>query len=193
LRELQRERNQFAETILTAVYPTSDGERAIVLVPLTAVKLPPVDSTFSLAQLRETLPSYCPLLTRRDLPSGERRGTWQTYAEVILCDGQGDVFETTVIDCLAGVTKPQGGDGPVIATGDEMEWLLSAVSPRLGEDHRYWICLEADGICIGGVVWGARTGEAQRLSPQVQELTALATGCWMLPPSVLKRSARSSP
>jgi signal transduction histidine kinase len=34
-------------------------------------------------------------------------------------------------------------------------------------------------VCIGGVVWGARTGEAQRLSPQVQELLALATG-WSL-------------
>jgi putative nucleotidyltransferase with HDIG domain len=103
----------------------------------------------------------------------------QTYAEVILCDGQGDVFEQTVIDCLEGLAKPQAGEGPVLACGDELEWLLSAVSPRLGEDQRYWICLEADGLCIGGVVWGARVGEAQRLSPQVQELTALATG-WSL-------------
>jgi signal transduction histidine kinase len=103
----------------------------------------------------------------------------QTYAEVILCDGQGDVFEQTVIDCPGGVARPVGGDGPVMAAGDELEWLMSAVSPRLGEDQRFWICLEADGVCIGGVVWGARAGEAQRLSPQVQELTALATG-WSL-------------
>src|SRR5205085_5478984 len=62
---------------------------------------------------------------------------------------------------------------------NELEWLLSAVSPRLGEDQRYWTCLEADGIAIGGVVWGARAGEAQRMSPQVQELMALANG-WAL-------------
>jgi putative nucleotidyltransferase with HDIG domain len=103
----------------------------------------------------------------------------QEYAEVILCDSQGDIFEQTVIDCPGGVAKPVGGDGPVLAAGNELEWLLSAVSPRLGEDHRYWICLEAEGVCIGGIVWGARTGEAQRLSPQVQELTALANG-WSL-------------
>jgi putative nucleotidyltransferase with HDIG domain len=103
----------------------------------------------------------------------------QTYAEVILVDSQGDVFEQTVIDCPKSLAKPTGGDGPVLACGDNLEWLLSAVSPRLGDDCRFWICLEADGACIGGVVWGARSGEAQRLSPQVQELTALATG-WSL-------------
>jgi putative nucleotidyltransferase with HDIG domain len=103
----------------------------------------------------------------------------QTYAEVILVDSQGDIFEQTVIDCPKGLIKPAGGDGPVLACGDEQEWLLSAVSPRLGDDRRFWICLEADGVCIGGVVWGARSGESQRLSPQVLELTALATG-WSL-------------
>ena len=103
----------------------------------------------------------------------------QTYAEVILVDAQGDLFEQTVVDSPTSLHKPVGGDGPVLACGNDLEWLLSAVSPRLGDDHRYWICLEADGVCIGGVVWGARTGEAQRLSPQVQELTALATG-WSL-------------
>jgi putative nucleotidyltransferase with HDIG domain len=103
----------------------------------------------------------------------------QAYAEVILCDAQGDIFEQTVIDCPGGVAKPIGGDGPVLAAGNELEWLLSAVSPRLGEDQRFWICLEAEGICIGGVAWGARTGESQRLSPQVQELMALANG-WSL-------------
>src|SRR5258706_2013169 len=105
--------------------------------------------------------------------------TRQAYAEVMLCDAQGDNFEQTVIECPGGVAKPVGGDGPVLAAGNELEWLLSAVSPRLGEDQRFWICLEAEGICIGGVAWGARTGEAQRLSPQVQELMALANG-WSL-------------
>ena len=103
----------------------------------------------------------------------------QSFAEVILCDEQGDIFEQTVIDHSGGLAKPQGGDGPVLAVGNELEWLLAVVSPRLGEDQRFWICLESDGVCIGGVVWGARSGEAQRLSPQVQELMALANG-WSL-------------
>jgi putative nucleotidyltransferase with HDIG domain len=134
------------------------------------------------------------------------------YAETVLVDGNGDVFETTIVECLAEMSRairpPQKelneegareaaretgaagtstgtgmlkepGDGPVLNAGEELDWLLSAVSPRLGHEHRYWICLEADGVCIGGVLWGAPQGEAQRLSAQVQELTALASG-WSL-------------
>jgi putative nucleotidyltransferase with HDIG domain len=129
------------------------------------------------------------------------------YAETILVDANGDVFEQTIIECAADVLRnvkppmssagnakkikpdkeplaqptlqPVPGDGPVMTTGPELEWFLTAVSPRLAHEHRYWICLEADGICIGGVVWGAVVGESQRLSTQVQELTALASG-WSL-------------
>lgn len=112
------------------------------------------------------------------------------YAEAILVDGSGDVFETTLVDVapentqLTNGNSPnpvqrKPGDGPVQPVGDSLEWFLSAVSPRLGHQHRFWICLEADGQCIGGVMWGAPQGEAQRLSTQVQELTALAGG-WSL-------------
>jgi signal transduction histidine kinase len=75
--------------------------------------------------------------------------------------------------------KPAPGDGPVLSAGDELEWFVSAVSPRLSHDQRFWICLEADGQCIGGVVWGGERGESQRLSPQVQELAVIASG-WSL-------------
>ena len=60
--------------------------------------------------------------------------------------------------------------------GEELEWILGVVSPRLAHDHRYWICLEAEGQCIGGLIWGAMPGEAQRLGTQVQELSAIACG-----------------
>lgn len=136
----------------------------------------------------------------------------QSYAEAVLCDAAGEVFETSLVDLpqhesivdgssvtaipeaaasaadlsprTAGNTyrnrlKPSPGDGPVMAAGDELEWFVGAVSPRLPDSHRFWICLEADGACIGGVVWGATAGEAQRLSPQVQELAAIANG-WAL-------------
>ena len=78
----------------------------------------------------------------------------QDFAEVVLLDGAGKVFETTLVDCEKHPDRTTG-DGPVLHAGDELQWLLAAVSPRLGGDQRFWICLEADGLCIGGVVWGA--------------------------------------
>lgn len=71
---------------------------------------------------------------------------------------------------------PVVGDGPVLPAGEGLEWLVTAISPRLPHDRRFWICLEADGACIGGVLWGAPAGESQRLTPQAQELCALANG-----------------
>ncbi len=103
----------------------------------------------------------------------------QGYAEVLLFDQQGDVFQHSVVDCPKPLAPISGGDGPVLATGTELEWLLAHVSPRLADEHRHWIALEADGQCIGGVVWGAKAGESVRLASQVQELVALAVG-WSL-------------
>lgn len=127
----------------------------------------------------------------------------QRFAETILCDQSGQVIENSLIDLpteegeppapgvqpatpheqAGGVTsrppKPPPGDGPVLSAGDALEWFVSAISPRLPYEQRFWVCLEADGQCIGGVVWGAPTGEAQRLSPQAQELLVIASG-WSL-------------
>ena len=85
------------------------------------------------------------------------------------------IFESSLVDCPArpGVGV---GDGPVLHAGDELDWLLAAISPRLVGDQRYWICLAAEGTCVGGVVWGAVSGEGQRLGPQAQELAAIAGG-----------------
>ncbi len=125
------------------------------------------------------------------------------FAEVLLCDQSGKVFDTSLIDLpnanaqpaasepagqansskipsnAARPARPAAGDGPVMPAGESLEWLIAAISPRLPHAQRFWICLEADGVCIGGVAWGAQSGEAQRLSPQVQELTAIASG-WSL-------------
>jgi putative nucleotidyltransferase with HDIG domain len=109
----------------------------------------------------------------------------QAFAEVIMCDAAGDLLECTLVDCPTRppVRGPQassdGVEGPVRVAGDEMDWLLAAVSPRLTHDRRHWICMEADGICVGGVLWGASASEPQRLAAQVQELTAIAGG-WSL-------------
>jgi hypothetical protein len=76
----------------------------------------------------------------------------QDFAEVLLFDEDGEIFESSLVDCPR---RPSTGDGPVLHAGDELDWLLAAISPRLVGDQRYWICLSAEGACIGGVVWGA--------------------------------------
>jgi len=103
----------------------------------------------------------------------------QTFADSLLFDHDGSVLESSLIDCPARPVKPVSNDGPVLYCKDDMEWLASAISPRLAGTQRYWIQLEADGACIGGVVWGADAGELQRLSSQFQELSAIANG-WAL-------------
>jgi signal transduction histidine kinase len=100
------------------------------------------------------------------------------------------VFQSALVDCpppasgeeAAGVYSlkiPAATESPIVPVGDDLEWLVSAISPRLTHDQRYWIALEAEGECIGGVIWGGPAGEAQRLSPQIQELSAIAGG-WSL-------------
>jgi signal transduction histidine kinase/HD-like signal output (HDOD) protein len=103
----------------------------------------------------------------------------QDFAEVLLFDEDGDIFESSLVDCPKRPPATEGGDGPVLHAGDELDWLLSAISPRLVGDQRFWICLTAEGICVGGVVWGAISGEGQRLGTQAQELNAMASG-WSL-------------
>jgi hypothetical protein len=80
-RRLQRDRSQFAETLLAAAYPVGAG-RAIAIVPLPDVKLPPIADQ-SIDDLSRTLPAHTVLLAESEIPKGDRRGSWQTYAEVM--------------------------------------------------------------------------------------------------------------
>ncbi len=79
----------------------------------------------------------------------------------------------------SSLPSPESGDGPIHPAGQELEWISSTVAPRLGGSSTYWIPLHADGVCIGGVIWGATPQEPTRLSTQYNELTALAGG-WSL-------------
>jgi len=103
----------------------------------------------------------------------------QCFAEVVVIKAQGECIASSVLDCAAELARPLPGDGPVLTLGDEMEWLVAGVSPQLSGQHRYWMCLDSEGSCIGGVLWGAEAGEAQRLGAQTQELTGLCSG-WSL-------------
>jgi signal transduction histidine kinase len=120
------------------------------------------------------------------------------FADTVLVNATGEVFERSVVEtgsfgsiinepgeaaslenaAVAGTTTDPS-KCPVLPADKEMEWLLAAVSPKLGHANRFWISLKADGRCIGGVVWGAPLGEAQRLGAQELELTAMASG-WSL-------------
>ncbi|MCY2952330.1 MAG: HDOD domain-containing protein [Planctomycetota bacterium] len=100
----------------------------------------------------------------------------EAYAEVLVIDSHGECTASCIADCLQEPNRPQPGDGPVLVLGDDMEWLVSSISPQLTGDRRHWMCLETEGTCIGGVVWGAGPGEAQRLSSQAQELMGLCSG-----------------
>jgi len=103
----------------------------------------------------------------------------QPFADVAVVDKDGQVIGSSVLECAVRPARPPGGVGPVLCAGGELEWLVATVSPRLSGEQRFWICLEAEGACIGGVLWGAAAGESQRLGTQAQELTALAGG-WSL-------------
>jgi signal transduction histidine kinase/HD-like signal output (HDOD) protein len=120
----------------------------------------------------------------------------RNWAEAILVNEAGTVFDTTLMDCPAegaaggtltsaasgqGESRPRlhSADGPVLPAGKELEWILEAISPRLEHERRYWIALRCEGECIGGVLWGAPGGESDRLGAQVRELSALASG-WSL-------------
>lgn len=98
------------------------------------------------------------------------------WSEVMLFNESGTILGDSLVECPIRPPVPASGDGPILRAGEELEWLLSEVSPRLKLDQRYWICLQADGMCIGGLVWGGQKGEAERLSPQVAELSAIAGG-----------------
>lgn len=81
VRRLQAEHGLYVDTFLAATYLAGDG-RVIVIVPTDNVALPdvrpePVD------QLIARLPPHCIVIAEEAVPKGVRKGTWQTYAEVM--------------------------------------------------------------------------------------------------------------
>ena len=116
------------------------------------------------------------------------------FAETILLNEKGMPYETTLVDFPGGrhgLPPTPSVDGPVLPAGDELEWLLAAIGPRLAGDRRYWICLSADGNWVGGIIWGADAGEAQRLSVQAQELSGLAAAWqWALRTAQIREESR---
>ena len=118
------------------------------------------------------------------------------FASVVIVDADGNVIDSLVIDVptpgqsvlapprLSGgeVHEEESRDGAgtlcpgVAPVGADLEWLLSAVLPKLANSNQFIIPLVGDHHRIGGVVWGATVNETERLAHQAQELAALAGG-----------------
>lgn len=85
VRGLAAKHELYVETFLAAAYPLDDGgEVAVVLVPLESMQplLPPPEPR-SLEALAAAVPNGCVTLTPSSLPAGSRKGSTQTYAEVM--------------------------------------------------------------------------------------------------------------
>jgi len=81
LRQLAKEKKQYLETYLAAVYPVGAG-RAVVIVPTADVKLPD-ESPRSLDRLMAMLPAHSIVLAESELPVGPHQGTPETYARTM--------------------------------------------------------------------------------------------------------------
>jgi hypothetical protein len=82
LRKLQAERGLFVETFLAAVYPLREGQ-VVAIIPLADAKLPQPQENDSRDRLADRLPPHTLLLDPAELPAGARRGTDQTYGQVM--------------------------------------------------------------------------------------------------------------
>jgi hypothetical protein len=82
VRQLQVEHELFVETFLGAVYEITSGGRVVVIAPTEDVRLPamPVASVDALVR---QLPAHCIVLAEDELPRGSRRGTPETYGQVM--------------------------------------------------------------------------------------------------------------
>jgi hypothetical protein len=82
VRRLQREHDLYVETFLAAVYPVGAAGRVIVIAPTEDVALPDHHPA-SVDDLIRKLPAHCIVLGVDELPAGVRKGSTQTYAEVM--------------------------------------------------------------------------------------------------------------
>ena len=96
MRKLQAKHGLYLETFLAAVYPCGKGgeeqpeqpeqpeqaERVVVIVPLEDARLPkPVNQ--KRAELERHLPANCLVLGERELGAGSRRGSAESFGQVL--------------------------------------------------------------------------------------------------------------
>jgi hypothetical protein len=82
VREIAAAEGLYVETFLAAAYPIGAG-KAVAIVPTEEVALPPADRPWSIDELVRKLPAHAIVMAENELPRGSRKGTTQTYAEVM--------------------------------------------------------------------------------------------------------------
>ncbi|HZL36836.1 MAG TPA: hypothetical protein VFC78_16065 [Tepidisphaeraceae bacterium] len=81
VRERAAEHGLFLDTFLAAAYPAGEG-RAVAIVPYENVRLPE-PGLRSIDELIRLLPAHSIVLSENELPRGSRRGTPETYGQVM--------------------------------------------------------------------------------------------------------------
>jgi hypothetical protein len=81
VRRLAAEHGLYVETFLGAVFPVGKS-KVVIVAPLEESILPPGDFQ-SADEFREALPPHCLLLDPRETAGGQRKGTPQTFGEVM--------------------------------------------------------------------------------------------------------------
>jgi hypothetical protein len=81
LREMIAQLGLYVETFLASVY-LMDAGRAVVIAPLPDTHLP-APGALSIDELRSQLPSGCIVLREDELSRGSRKGTFETYGQVM--------------------------------------------------------------------------------------------------------------
>ena len=81
VREMAASHRLYVETFLAATYPALGGN-VVVIVPLGDVNLPE-PRVQSVEELSGRLPPNCLIYRVGDLPPGPRKGTFQTYGQVM--------------------------------------------------------------------------------------------------------------
>jgi hypothetical protein len=82
VREQAERQGLYVETFLGAVYPVGAGN-AIVIVPTEDVALPAAGQHASIDSLLPNLPPHSIVLVEDELPKGSRKGSAETYAQVM--------------------------------------------------------------------------------------------------------------
>ncbi|MEL7237271.1 MAG: hypothetical protein AAGK78_00295 [Planctomycetota bacterium] len=80
VRQAAAEKELFVETYLAAIYPVSETDRVVAVVPSADVALPPADAAASgVDQLQRKLPPHSVVLATSDVPRGTRAGSAETF------------------------------------------------------------------------------------------------------------------
>jgi hypothetical protein len=82
VRQLARQRNLYVETFLGAVYPTTDGSHALVIVPMRGAELPSPESR-DIDTLASPLWPNALVINPNELPHGPMPGNTEAYARVM--------------------------------------------------------------------------------------------------------------